>query len=224
VNDIVHRTVEKDEKLATLRDHRDHVNACKSLERKLDLDLKREKVLPWLLLSQWSAAYMSLTCVPANGCKSLENKLGLDPQSVRRYCHAHGCVSDQLLTCFPVNGCKSLERRLDLDLKLEKVLFILYCAGFDWSCQLAHLQQHQYRLQLQLTMARLGYWHGDCTLHLILVLQEHHTCEIEFKRSCADPRSQQCLSTMCSPSQSHRSLAYRAFLYSQAKPLPPVPN
>lgn len=44
VNDIVHRTVEKDEKLATLRDHRDHVNACKSLERKLDLDLKREKV------------------------------------------------------------------------------------------------------------------------------------------------------------------------------------
>lgn len=44
MNDIVHRTVEKDEKLATLRDHRDHVNACKSLERKLDLDLKREKV------------------------------------------------------------------------------------------------------------------------------------------------------------------------------------
>ncbi|KAL3161160.1 hypothetical protein ABBQ38_009531 [Trebouxia sp. C0009 RCD-2024] len=44
VNDIVHRTVEKDEKLATLRDHRDHANACKSLERKLDLDLKREKV------------------------------------------------------------------------------------------------------------------------------------------------------------------------------------
>lgn len=44
VNGIVHRTVEKDEKLATLRDHRDHVNACKSLERKLDLDLKREKV------------------------------------------------------------------------------------------------------------------------------------------------------------------------------------
>ena len=44
VHDIVHRTVEKDEKLATLRDHRDHVNACKSLERKLDLDLKREKV------------------------------------------------------------------------------------------------------------------------------------------------------------------------------------
>ena len=45
MNDIVHRTVEKDEKLATLRDHREHVNACKSLERKLDLDLKREKVL-----------------------------------------------------------------------------------------------------------------------------------------------------------------------------------
>lgn len=44
MHDIVHRTVEKDEKLATLRDHRDHVNACKSLERKLDLDLKREKV------------------------------------------------------------------------------------------------------------------------------------------------------------------------------------
>ena len=44
VSDIVHRTVEKDEKLATLRDHRDHVNACKSLEKKLDLDLKREKV------------------------------------------------------------------------------------------------------------------------------------------------------------------------------------
>lgn len=44
MNDIVHRTVEKDEKLATLRDHREHVNACKSLERKLDLDLKREKV------------------------------------------------------------------------------------------------------------------------------------------------------------------------------------
>lgn len=44
MSDIVHRTVEKDEKLATLRDHRDHVNACKSLERKLDLDLKREKV------------------------------------------------------------------------------------------------------------------------------------------------------------------------------------
>ena len=46
MSDIVHRTVEKDEKLATLRDHRDHVNACKSLERKLDLDLKREKVHP----------------------------------------------------------------------------------------------------------------------------------------------------------------------------------
>lgn len=44
MNGIVHRTVEKDEKLATLRDHRDHANACKSLERKLDLDLKREKV------------------------------------------------------------------------------------------------------------------------------------------------------------------------------------
>ena len=44
VSDIVQRTVEKDEKLATLRDHRDHVNACKSLEKKLDLDLKREKV------------------------------------------------------------------------------------------------------------------------------------------------------------------------------------
>ena len=44
MSNIVHRTVEKDEKLATLRDHRDHVNACKSLERKLDLDLKREKV------------------------------------------------------------------------------------------------------------------------------------------------------------------------------------
>jgi len=44
VSDIVHRTVEKDEKLATLRDHRNHVNACKSLEKKLDLDLKREKV------------------------------------------------------------------------------------------------------------------------------------------------------------------------------------
>ena len=51
MSDIVHRTVEKDEKLATLRDHRDHVNACKSLERKLDLDLKREKVglVLWLL-------------------------------------------------------------------------------------------------------------------------------------------------------------------------------
>ena len=45
MNDIVHRTIEKDEKLATLRNHRDHVNACKSLEKKLDLDLKREKVL-----------------------------------------------------------------------------------------------------------------------------------------------------------------------------------
>ena len=44
VSDIVHRTLEKDDKLATLREHRDHVNACKSLERKLDLDLKREKV------------------------------------------------------------------------------------------------------------------------------------------------------------------------------------
>ena len=44
MSDIVHRTVVKDEKLATLRDHRDHVNACKSLEKKLDLDLKREKV------------------------------------------------------------------------------------------------------------------------------------------------------------------------------------
>ena len=43
VSDIVHRTLEKDDKLATLREHRDHVNACKSLERKLDLDLKREK-------------------------------------------------------------------------------------------------------------------------------------------------------------------------------------
>lgn len=44
MSDIVHRTLEKDDKLATLREHRDHVNACKSLERKLDLDLKREKV------------------------------------------------------------------------------------------------------------------------------------------------------------------------------------
>lgn len=43
MSDIVHRTLEKDDKLATLREHRDHVNACKSLERKLDLDLKREK-------------------------------------------------------------------------------------------------------------------------------------------------------------------------------------
>ena len=45
MSDIVHRTIEKDEKLATLRNHRDHVNACKSLEKKLDLDLKREKVI-----------------------------------------------------------------------------------------------------------------------------------------------------------------------------------
>ena len=51
MSDIVHRTVEKDEKLATLRDHRDHVNACKSLEKKLDLDLKREKVTHAVLCS-----------------------------------------------------------------------------------------------------------------------------------------------------------------------------
>lgn len=44
VSEILRKTHEKDVKLQTLKEHRDHENACRNLEKKLDLDLKREKV------------------------------------------------------------------------------------------------------------------------------------------------------------------------------------
>ena len=63
VSEILRKTQEKDVKLMTLKEARDHENACRNLEKKLDLDLKREKVNLrncWcngcrsLLLSPWS--------------------------------------------------------------------------------------------------------------------------------------------------------------------------
>lgn len=44
VSEILRKTQEKDVKLMTLKEARDHDNACRNLEKKLDLDLKREKV------------------------------------------------------------------------------------------------------------------------------------------------------------------------------------
>ena len=44
MSEILRKTQEKDMKLLTLKEHRDHENACRNLEKKLDLDLKREKV------------------------------------------------------------------------------------------------------------------------------------------------------------------------------------
>ena len=46
VSEILRKTQEKDVKLMTLKEARDHENACRNLEKKLDLDLKREKVKP----------------------------------------------------------------------------------------------------------------------------------------------------------------------------------
>ena len=46
VSEILRKTQEKDVKLMTLKEARDHDNACRNLEKKLDLDLKREKVNP----------------------------------------------------------------------------------------------------------------------------------------------------------------------------------
>ena len=46
MSEILRKTQEKDVKLMTLKEARDHENACRNLEKKLDLDLKREKVNP----------------------------------------------------------------------------------------------------------------------------------------------------------------------------------
>ena len=46
VSEILRKTQQKDVKLMTLKEARDHENACRNLEKKLDLDLKREKVKP----------------------------------------------------------------------------------------------------------------------------------------------------------------------------------
>ena len=82
VSDIVHRAIEKDEKLATLRNHRDHVNACKSLEKKLDLDLKREKVKPVIIICGTQSVLVSVNPLTSSSVAALQHTSveGMDPE------------------------------------------------------------------------------------------------------------------------------------------------